>query len=309
MNGLKQHLKATKLGKAVYFAWRLFPEYLKDALSYARHSKTFSTNSKGQMRGQALELTHALEKGFATRETRSKFGSEKAKRLAELLESYESYFGEDDVTMFSRKVLAEHSDWCGGRIKKYQLTDSVRLAKKTTPNSAALHKLIRNRVSIRQFSDATLRADALAAAVQTAQSAPSSCNRQASKLHYYDDRNKIRELLLYQGGANSFIDEIPALAIITSDTGAWDSPNERSQGLVDSGMFAMNLIIGLEAEGLGSCPLNLALIHRSEKAIKVAGNIPANERLVVAVAIGDPEAQVEVAMSTRLQTDDIFIRH
>jgi len=70
------------------------------------------------------------------------------------------------------------------------------------------------------------------------------------------------------------------------------------------------LILALKANGFVSCPLNLAVSHRTEKMIKNDGDIPIRERLIVMVAAGHPpEGALYAANSPRRKAGEILNLH
>ena len=69
-------------------------------------------------------------------------------------------------------------------------------------------------------------------------------------------------------------------------------------------------MLGLDATGFLSCPLNLAVTHRTERAIKAEGGIPTRERLVAMVAAGSsPDHPVKAANSPRLDIGAVSTVH
>jgi nitroreductase len=176
-------------------------------------------------------------------------------------------------------------------------------------NPAAM-VFLQSRFSAREFGDRALTDDEVTDVVALAQRAPSQCNRQSTRLHVYRDPARIRELLALQGGARGFAENVPTLFVVTSEITAWGGPQQRNQPYIDGGLYAMMLMLGLDAKGFLSCPLNLAIKNRTERTIKSAGDIPARERLVVMIAAGtQPEHAIRAANSPRRGMKDVCRLH
>src|SRR5690606_2840615 len=120
--------------------------------------------------------------------------------------------------------------------------------------------------------------------VDIAKSAPSVCNRQGWKAHCYSDKLKIKELLSYQNGNAGFTDVIDKLLIVTADAKAFTN-YESNQIFIDGGLFSMNILLAIHAAGLGACPLNTCYPYFIEKKVKLASEIPDNERLIMMIGI------------------------
>lgn len=176
-------------------------------------------------------------------------------------------------------------------------------------NPAAV-AFLENRFAAREFADCALTDTEIDAVARLAQRAPSQCNRQSTRLHVYRDRARIRRLLELQSGARGFSENVPTLFVVTSEITAWGGPQQRNQPYVDGALYAMMLMLGLDARGFLSCPLNLAVMHRTERAIKSEGGIPSRERLVVMVAAGPPpDHPIRAARSPRWDTGSVCTVH
>ena len=91
---------------------------------------------------------------------------------------------------------------------------------------------------------------------------------------------------------------------------AWGGPQQRNQLYVDGGLFSMNLMLAAHGLGLASCPLNLAVTNDVERRIKQAGGIPANERVIMMIAVGVPVTEGrKAAKSPRRALSEILTVH
>lgn len=173
-----------------------------------------------------------------------------------------------------------------------------------------LPQLMASRSSIRTMRVAPLDPDRIVEAISLAQLAPSQCNRQSTRVHTYQDPARIQELLALQGGSRGFADHVGNLFVVSSEICAWGGPGQRNQAYVDGALFAMCLMFACRSMGWGACPLNLAIDHKTESAIRRVGGIPAGERLILMIAFGEPIApQTRVAFSPRRPAAEIATLH
>jgi nitroreductase len=303
---------------AIQLAW----EFGRDAAQFALHSghSPFEPRPRREFY-KMLILSHAVEKGLTLPSPRPLFGSKKISQLLNLLRRYDSSFSNFPALMAHgalseyitfNKSIGATSSFAEDIAKQFPDEQSAiggtRTARFGEPHSPA--DLLQGRASCRNFSTEPLSIEAVSRAVGLGQSAPSQCNRQASKVHFYQDRRRIAELLSLQGGANGFSHTVGNLIIVTSSLPAWGGPNQRNQPYVDGGIFVATLILGFASLGYATCPLNLAVSNSVEKKIRKAGGIPHNERLIAMIAVGKPAGDIaRAASSPRMPLDLILTVH
>ena len=108
-----------------------------------------------------------------------------------------------------------------------------------------------------------------------------------------------------QNGNNGFTDSINKVLLITTDTKKF-TKLESNQVFVDGGLFSMNLLLSLHSLGVASCCLNTCLPYVDEEKMKIVGEIPSSERLIMMIGIGKYKDSFEVAISDRIQSKDIL---
>lgn len=270
---------------------------------------------------------HIIEKGLALPEPRLGFGQPKILDIIEKSKIYEKKFDTDDLIISIRKTILEYMNF--NQKKNYIFQDSFMktindfLSQGHTNGNGGLKYINRNmanlninefrkfaesRVSVRDFSKDSVPEDLLYSAVDVAKSAPSVCNRQGWKVHYYSEKSQIKELLSYQNGNAGFTDVIDKLIIVTADIKAFTG-YESNQAFIDGGLFSMNLLLAIHAAGVGACCLNTCYPYFMENQVKRVASIPDNERLIMMIAIGSLKDSYSVAYSPRNPTKDIFIVH
>lgn len=271
---------------------------------------------------------HMIEKGLALPEPRLGFGQPNIAKVVSKAIRYETLFGADQLTESIRKTLVEYLDF--NRQKAFKLPDEFYRAvndfiqqgqtgtqgglkhiTKRCVDSLTLQdfkEFTESRVSVRNFSEESVPVDVLYSVVDIAKSAPSVCNRQGWKVHCYNDRHQIKELLAYQNGNRGFTDVIDKLLIVTADTKAFTA-FESNQVYIDGGLFSMNLLLSIHAAGLGACCLNTCFPYVREIEVKKVASIPSSERIIMMIAVGSLKENFSVAFSPRNPTNEIFVVH
>jgi len=312
-----------KMNKVLGF----FREYPQDLWLFLRHNghSPLEEHSRRLSHKTIIEA-HTIEKGLTLPQPKPHFGRDKISAMLDMNKDWTP-----PASDLSRSMLV-------GALKEYQET----FADTSPPDASFANRVnqfitnhdkqianggvrrnvqhlgenldalsfLQNRFAAREFSDIPVSADELRTVIETAQRAPSQCNRQSIRLHVYRDPSKIQQLLSLQGGAKGFADNVPVLFIVSSEITAWGGSQQRNQPYVDGGLYSMMLMLALDAKGLLSCPLNLAISNNKERSIKTAGDIHARERLIMMIATGKPPAHtIRAAKSPRWRADEICQFH
>jgi nitroreductase len=318
------HTKLTRVLKVL----QLFTEYTQDIWLFLRYNgfSPFEALERRLSHKTIIEA-HTIEKGLALPEPRPHFGRDKVKALLDMNDGWSPKPDElsrsmllgalRDYRTFSSNAPAPDPALLK-RVDSFLDTPNTdravggvhqELALETKFDEAAAN-FLRRRFSARDFAPLPLNNQQVSDVVELAQRAPSQCNRQSSRLHVYRDKEKISKLLDLQGGARGFIDAVPTLFVVTSEITAWGGPQQRNQPYVDGGIFTTMLLLALQAHGFISCPMNLGVTNRVERAIKDEGDIPCRERLIVMVAAGQPpNSPLRAANSPRWNTEKICNFH
>jgi nitroreductase len=316
------------IGKLVKVAG-IFSEALRDAALFLRFNSysPFADKSKRAFYKIIIEA-HTIEKGLSLQQPRLLFGKDKVRFVMNALSRYD--IGHSPVPAhMSLGALEAYLNFHAQAGARDPLLDEISAylkqweARLPTPwkggtrdysfNGQAagdLQQLIASRSSVRTLNNAPIDPDRILEVIALAQQAPSQCNRQATRVHTYQDPARIRELLALQGGSRGFADSVGNLFVVSSEICAWGGPGQRNQAYVDGALFAMCLLLACRSMGWGACPLNLAIDHRTESAIRRVGGIPDGERLILMIAFGEPSApDTKVAFSPRRPPAEIATLH
>jgi nitroreductase len=307
----------------------IFSEALRDAVLFLRFNSysPFADKSKRAFYKIIIEA-HTIEKGLSLQDPKLLFGKDKIRFVMAALSRYDIEHSPVPAHMslgaleayLNFHARAGVSDPFLDEIAGYLKAWEARLPRPwkggTRDHSfngqppGSLQHLIASRSSVRTLLSAPLDPDLIYEAISLAQRAPSQCNRQSTRVHAYQDPTRIKELLALQGGSRGFAESVGNLFVVSSEICAWGGPGQRNQAYVDGALFAMCLMFACQAKGWGACPLNLAIDHKTESAIRRAGGIPAGERLIMMIAFGEPIApETRVAFSPRRPAAEIATLH
>lgn len=250
-------------------------------------------------------ICHTIEKALSLSDCRADFGREKIIELIRLYNIYKSstYAERNALEIVESTILtySEHrqahgldvsfiptylqkmssSDIkCGAHEFLYSKADYI-----TFPSIAE------SRHSVRNYSDQSVAKDDIIRAVQIAQTAPSACNRQASRIYAITNPAKISVLKQRHGGIRSF-GQPGVIFAIAQDINQYINEYERNTWLVDGGIFCMNLLYALNSVGIVSCPVIWGGMEDEDRFITELTGMPKNERVVVLVVGGYPPNEV-----------------
>jgi len=165
-----------------------------------------------------------------------------------------------------------------------------------------------SRHSMRQFDSKTINVEDIKKAIKIAQKAPTACNRQASKVYLYTDKETNAALGELIAGNTGFQQEVQNYLVVTADVSAFYDTFERNQVYVEAGLFTMALVEALHYYGIGSCILQNGEYYKKNRKFKdICKNIPENERIILFVAIGYYKDEFSYAVSLRKNVEDVFV--
>ena len=165
-----------------------------------------------------------------------------------------------------------------------------------TAGSGDLEAAIRERRSVRRWTDEPVTAEEIRDIIDIARWAPSSCNRQpvnAMVVERPDDREFLAEYF-----PNRFHRAAPAMILVVVDQTPYGG-KDRHFVYLDSGAFIQNLLLVLHSRGYGACWLgfkawdNTGRVSVSDEAYEAfyeRFGLPKHDVPVSAIAVGRPAA-------------------
>jgi nitroreductase len=275
-------------------------------------------------------LNHQLEKAQTYADQRDGYGKEKVTRLLRLIKNYVNQFGYDSLVYTSIGVIKAHvsniHSFKNDQVIKCfeeilsQVPDRSQLDKERggiilfsandLERDTNLFNLLSSRHSCRQFADKAVEKEHIEKAIDYAMTAPSACNRQCVRAHYYDTPSAIKSIVLAQKSDVQWCLNAKGLFVITGDREYFRDYFERNQRMFDAGLFSMNLCLALHNEGIGSCFKMAQKDYAIERATKQIASIPDSEDICVLLLLGYyPKEKSIYAKSTRLNREEILNIH
>lgn len=318
-----------KLCGLVWRAFGLLGESFQDAWRYFRSSAISGNrygNGQAHLESDIIRLYHVAEKSLSMPEFKPRSAREVVVSLHQslqrwegpmdcqirsgwsVLEAYRAKHEElgIDITDILPQDFAVPSETAGERGG----TGGVKIYNPQNPDDLATFlRVMTSRVSVRNFDPERIpEPELLERAVSAAMSAPSVCNRQTWKAHCFQG-DLARKVLSFQNGNRGFGHTIPTVFVVTSDLRFFLGASERYQGWIDGGMFAMCLLYGLQAQGLGAVALNWSVLNKRDKELRQAASLPKHERVIMLIGCGHPAEGATVPVSTRRGLDEVLVRH
>lgn len=302
-------------------------EFNRDRALYNKYSIREKGNNEQQIEYLLLMEAHKLEKGFNAANMRP-FGAKKIKKILEILEQYESVLKKRnsfaleviESMLLSYKKLYEQKKWTSyeqyelvcNYLKTHKIIARVEYGSIVVPrkdlknNYEAFMNLLKTRHSTRAFSDEPVTEEEIKKAIEAAKLSPSACNRQPCKVYFIKTEECQKVLTNVLPGYNLFEMDNTKTLLVTFDMSFVSMIGERNQGWFNAGLFAMNLVNALHAEGIGTCFLQWGEKHSVEEKVKEKLDIPKNERIAVAIACGHYKDENKVLCSARRSAEEMF---
>lgn len=296
------------------------PRIVRDALYDVRRFIRFSTavesgDGIAQLQAIIIRKAHNIEKGLSLPAPRPLFGFGQLRDLVRFTERYIRLHGQNEVTDIAHDVVRAYLRFnqeqgasdpflaslerfaANGREADHRVGGVVHRPSPVL-DAASLTQFIQGRASVRNYRPDPVPDHVLAEAAACAARAPAVCNRQFGRVWHSSDRERIAAMLAVQGGARGFMETIPTLLMVTVDISAYTG-DERYQGWIDGGLFAMNLLLGLEAQGVSSCCLNWSKGRQTDRAMRALVPIGDSENIIMLIACGYATDDARVPVSTR----------
>ena len=314
-------------------AWHFINKCFKfDRKKYIRYSHAITTAGEDHLLEQIMILTHVIEKGLTMPEMRQGFGQETVNKLILLCHRWsESHDIKNHFYIQAVQVILEYISL--HKTLNYTFNEpflsvldsfanentgfkpSVQLLFDNSQDyfsqkESSFPVFARSRHSVRNFSNEEVPVSSLVDAIELAQKAPSSCNRQTTRVHIVTDKTDIGKILSLQNGNRGFGHLINKLLVISYYTPFYGSVKERHLGYIDAGIFTMNLLYALHYNRIGACTLNWCDTPNEDAKIRSILHIEEKETITLLIACGMvPDHSFSVAKSQRIEGNAITIIH
>lgn len=305
----------------------IFVEYVLDCFRYLKHSGVVSARKKDALRGRIMANYHKIEKGLIMINFRKGFGEKKIITLVDDCLVFIKNWGLSDIQVRQAiSAILEYKEL--HKQLDYQLSSALidKLAELAPyekgieasqqpqfegasffkDSESAFPQFSKSRKSIRNYGEGDVCIESIKEAVSLARTAPSVCNRQAPRVHIVTDRDKIKELLIQQGGTGGFSHVVNRLLIVTADLSGFHGVYERNEAYIDGGLFAMNLLYGLHYKKIAACALNCCFSHKKDRIVRKICNIKPSEVFIMMISCGHPPDNFRSALALRDPDENIL---
>lgn len=290
-------------------------EFVRDARRYLKFrapSDRLAGTSPSQrhIECQLDKDSHRVEKGLSLASPRRPFGAAVERRLEALAAEVDQRQGIPAHLHHARAALAALREWNeSGTIDEVVSPEQSPLPLLAGEDSLeTIRHLFASRHSVRDFRPDIPDRRTLDAAVDLALTTPSVCNREPWRVHFFQN-DRVREILALQNGNLGFGHTVPCLAVVTVDTRLFAGSGERNQRWIDGGLFAMSLVLALQAHGLSTCMLNWSRHERDSEALRSTAGIEDPWDIIVLIAVGFGTEGHRVARSPRRERDEVVAYH
>ncbi len=304
----------------------LYFHYL-DSVRFARYSNSVAVNcSENRLEANIIYQYHVVEKGLTMPNRRWNFGHPKILHLIQDCHRFIDRYDENNEELrravgVLQTYLDEHT--MNGVDVPDHVAAPIQVLCKLVPNvepvpqkslanedyfsavNAPFCDFAPSRSSVRNYTSVPVPLDVIFKVVDIAKTAPSACNRQATRVYIVQKREKIDQLLAYQNGNKGFGHLADKLLVLTTEIASFRGATERNFGWMDCGIFAMNLMYAFHHLRLGCCPLNAGLTPSAEQRVHELCEIPPGEVVCLFMTCGYVPDRVELTRSERKRTEDI----
>lgn len=302
--------------------------YIYDAIRFIRHSNTFAVNStQSRITADLIFKSHMVEKGLTMPSRRWNFGHDNIVSLIVECNTFINKYGAENDELrcavgVLRAYVEEHvshgidvPEHISAKIVELssRLPDVLPIKQKRLTkqeyfkhSNADFVNFSRSRASVRNYTDNIIPIDVMKRAIEIAKTAPSACNRQATRVYVIQKREMVDGILLYQNGSSGFGHLADTLLVLTSAVSSFQGIAERKFGWIDCGIFALNLMYSLFSLQIGCCPLNAGLSIFDQMMVRKICKIPVEEDLCLFITCGYLPDTIDLANSQRKRTEDIM---
>lgn len=288
-----------------------------------KHSHSFVSNKETEL-ATLLITSHVIEKGITMPDRHMGFGYATVRDVIERCNRIISAWGAKHTELQAaladlRQYLEIHKE-AGFSLPK-DISEGIRLLLKHQETTGAncynelssdyfnsdinFPAFAKSRHSIRSFSGIAVDDKDLEAAIELAMTAPSACNRQATRVRIIRTDEKKRFLSSLQRGNRGFGDKADKWLLITSELGCWPHLNT-SDPYLDAGIFTMNLLYALHYHKIAACTLNANLSPKEKARLQKVIGYPTSEIPIVFIAVGKPKEEFMIARSCRHKPYEII---
>ncbi len=301
--------------------------FLMDYKLYKKHSSVFNADTYNKIETIITLRYHSIEKGFLYNPIRYRYAKKRVEELINYLKlkdvdshindtqiqsailslcayyelhsdnniNISDYFSEKDYEELKKKLITKLQP-----VKHHNASDYFKF------RQSDFEQFSLSRSSVRDFTGEKISIEIFQKVIDLANHAPSVCNRQGISVYLVDNKEKLDEILLIQGGLKGYSDNLSQLIVLTSDRNYFYSIGERYQLYIDGGIYLMNLLYALHYYEIAACPAHWGMpIEADIKAQKIIG-LKESEKIICLIAVGKPIENFKTTLSLRRPYNENF---
>lgn len=273
-----------------------------------------------------LILTHTIEKGMSHKKMKPKFGIDAVNQLLNSLIEYAKQQPDQQILDNGFSILKKYIEInikLGVNIEELpcipediNFTNNVNVGAYQTSgkdafllNNSDFNSMAISRRAIRLYDQKSkpVALDQIIEALNVARYSPSACNRQAVRIFYTNNLEKISSICRIQKGSRGFGENAGGLIIICSDL-KYYTMAERRLPMFDCGLFAMSLVYSLFQQNIGTCILNGSFNEEQETQIAELMGIDNSYMISSLITVNKIENDdvIMIAKSDRMPAEHII---
>lgn len=318
------------LPNSVKIRIKLILNYIYDYMLYAKHSTIFSKETFAKKEAELILQYHGLEKGMLFNPMKPRFAVNRVEKIIKLLNDDEiksrinlsqvftgymvaieyynlhknkgieisDYYTEENYLNFKEMVSKVNRDFNSGKIDLN--------IKDLYIDNQNFYDFAKSRKSIRNYSGELVPRITIEKVIELANTSPSVCNRQGTKVKLIENKKLIDKVLEIQGGFTGYIETVHQLLIVTVDRQYFYTIGERNQFYIDGGIYLMNLLYALHFYKIAACPANWGKDIQAEKELNKYIQIPESEKIICMIPIGISVENISVTLSQRRDVHEVL---
>lgn len=310
---LRKYIKGAKQLLPVYSYW--FKRDIKNSMLFRNEMSDMAN---------LLIMGHVLEKGITMPDRRLGFGYERVRELITFLKEVISLYTANHTEVQAALSDLEQYDNLHkdnnfelpkdiqdgiDELKCFKTVDTSLCFKMTVDDYFKSVKdfseFAHQRHSVRWYSDVPVPEETIIKSIELAQTAPSACNRQSSKVYILSSKEAKEVAIGIQNGNRGFGHLADKMLLITANMKCW-GPEIRTSAFLDAGIFIMNLLYALHYNKVCACTLNAHMDKKQRKKLQQIIGYKDSEIPVAFISIGNPPKEFMIAGSQRVEVEQMF---
>lgn len=241
-------------------------------------------DNRGDDNSFLIKLSHILDKGLQRPDIKPGHSKSILNSINNFI-SNENHSYEKKHEQWARKLTGIHNSLQNGH---YDYQSEFEFKIQHSIPITILNNHVKERRSIRHFSQELITINDVEKAIELLPFAPSSCNRQTSELFITENEEKIQKCLEQNKGATGISGKFIFISL-TYDSRSYHLPQEILTGYIDASLAFQNFMLGVHSLGLGATILNWS--HASQKEednLRRLLSIPVHNQIVCNCIVGRP---------------------